>query len=518
MDEPSADAAPASSNQLAARYQRLVLVNRMSMALFGDKPFAAALPEACHTAMALMGAQSVAVYFVDELGRSLLAHRHADKRLSDDAAREEEQSLLTRAFTSKSIMSSVKGARGWEAAPLLRLTVDKALVTGGIVFGHVKATPLDPESEGSLVEIARHLRNARLIQQTLQNQKIAAAIVDQSSDAIFVTDLEQKVVTWNQGASRLFQWRANEALGRHGEFLVPKDRQAEVEQLIADVHKEGNKTAVETVRLRKDGSSVAIEGSFTLLKDDQNTPFAIVRAYRDITKRKEVERMKSDFVSLVSHELRTPLTAIRGFAETIFDFWDELPRDKRRHYMQIILDESKRLAQMVTDFLDISRIESGGIEPVLSEVSIQAVFERVQRLFNEHPAKPLFTIRIQPGAETLRADEEQIYRLFVNLVGNALKYTPLKGEIVLFCEASLDEIELGVSDQGPGISEKDRGRLFEKFFRASDAITRKTPGTGLGLAICKGIVEAHGGNIRVDSKPGQGARFVVRLPRKGPRS
>ena len=507
-----------SASQLAIRYQRLVLLNRMSIALFGDKPFTAALPEACHAAMALMGAQSVALYFVDEMGRPLLAHKHTDKRLSDEEAQTAERALLDRAFTDKNIVTHVAGGRSWEAAPLLRLTPEAALVTGGVVFGHVRESALDAESEGGLVEIARHLRNARLIQQTLQHQKISAAIVDQSSDAIFVTDLDQRVRSWNQGAAKLFQWRASEAVGRHGAFLVPPEREEEVSRLIAEVIKVGQKTSVETTRLRKNGTSVAVEGSFTLLKDDENKPFAIVRAYRDITKRKEVERMKTEFVALVSHELRTPLTAIRGFAETIFDFWDELTPDKRRHYVQTILEESKRLAHMVTDFLDIAKIEAGGLETVLAEVDLKALYERVARLFKEHPSKARFLLEIKPGAETIHGDEEQLYRLFVNLAGNALKYTPAGGTVTLASELKGHDVELSVADQGPGVSKEDQKRLFEKFFRAKDQITRNTPGTGLGLAICKGIVEAHAGSIRIDSEPGHGARFIAHLPKAGPKA
>ena len=176
-DSSSAATPPSSGELMAVRYQRLVLLNRMSVALFGDKPFAAALPEACHAAMALMGAQSVSVYFTDERGHSVLAYRHADKRLSDEAARRAEADLLALAFSGKRIVTSAADGRGWEAAPLLHLTAAEALLTGGVVFGRVKAEPLDAEREGGLVEIARHLRNARLIQQTLQNRKISAAIV-----------------------------------------------------------------------------------------------------------------------------------------------------------------------------------------------------------------------------------------------------------------------------------------------------------------------------------------------------
>ena len=503
-------------SQLAVRYQRLVLLNRMSIALFGDKPLTTALPEACHAAMALMGAQSVCVYFVDEFGRRSAAHRQIDKRFNEEASKTVERELMGRAFAEKSIVTASAAGHSWEAAPLLRLTPQEAVVTGGILFGHVKALPLDSEAQGALVEIARHLRNARLIHQTLQHQKTSAIIVDQSSDAIFVTDLDQIVRTWNRGASKLFQWRAEEVLGRHGAFLVPPERTEEVSALIAEVIAKGQKASVETTRLRKDGNEIPVEGSFTLLKNDKDEPFAIVRAYRDITKRKEVERMKTEFVALVSHELRTPLTAIRGFAETIFDFWDELENDTRRHYLQIILNESKRLSSMVSDFLDITRIEAGGLETTIAKISIKPLYERIEQLFKTHPAKPRFDLIIKPDAETLNGDAEQLYRLFVNLAGNALKYTPQGGTVTLAAERRGDSVELSVRDQGPGISKADQARLFQKFFRANDEISRKTPGTGLGLAICKGIANAHGGDIRVESEPGQGARFIARLPQGPP--
>ena len=116
----------------------------------------------------------------------------------------------------------------------------------------------------------------------------------------------------------------------------------------------------------------------------------------------------------------------------------------------------------------------------------------------------------------MRGDEDQLYRLLVNLTGNALKYTPTGGTVTLKAAALGDDLELSVADQGPGVSKADQTRLFEKFFRAGDAITRKTPGTGLGLAICKGIVQAHSGTVRIESEPGQGARFIARLPKNGP--
>jgi PAS domain S-box-containing protein len=503
---------------MARRYQRLVFLNNISAALFGDKPFAAAVSEACHAAMALMDARSVEVFFTDEFGTPVSFFRRADKPLGDDGARAAEKALLARAFEERRIVSSADGARSWEAAPLLRLTAEAALLTGGIVFGRLKGEPMDAERESGLAEIARHFRNARLIQRTLQHQKIAAAIVDQATDAIFVTNLEHRVLTWNAGAAKLFQWRLDEVLGRHSEFLVPPERRDETRAVIAEVLVKGFKIAIDTEHLREDGTLVAIEGAFTLLKDDANEPFAIVRSYRDITKRKQVERMRSEFTALVSHELRTPLTAICGFAETLRNFGDELEPEKRRHFLQIIFDEATRLGHMVKDFLDIARIEAGGIDLSLKDVSPRRLFERVELLFKEHPTRPRFALTVEPGAESLRGDEEQLYRLLVNLAGNALKYTPKGGTVRLTARPAGANAELVVSDEGPGVSKEDQAQIFEKFFRAGDAVTRKTSGTGLGLAICKGIADAHSGAIRVESEPGRGASFIARLPKCGPAS
>ncbi len=505
---------PASASPLEIRYQRLVLLNRISAALFGDKPFADALPEACHAAMALMGAQSVAIWFVDDVGRPVLAHRHADKRLSDDAAQAQETALLARSFAEKNIVSGAEAGRSWEAAPLMRLTPSEAVMTGGVVFGHLKETALDAERLGALVEIARHLRNARLIQSTLQQQKIFVEVFEQSADALVISDPEGNVMRWNESAEELFGWTRVEMAGRHLSVLLPPGRESEGAALQARVKAEGVVRGHESERLRKDRTLVGTESTITALTDDAGARFGALISYRDITKRKQVEKMKSEFVALVSHELRTPLTAIRGFAETIFDFWDELDGEKRRHYLQVILDESKRLSQMVTDYLDITRIEAGGIELLPADVKSRELFEKVARLFNEHPSKAKFAFEIDPGAEVVRGDADQLYRLFVNLGGNALKYTPAGGTITFSAKSVGASVELAVADQGPGIAKADQARLFQKFFRAGDAVSKKTAGTGLGLAICKGIAEAHGGTIRVESEPGKGTRFIARIPAK----
>ena len=499
------------------RYQRLSLLHRMSLELFSEKPFPTALAEACRIALALTGARAVAVHFTDALGEPFLAHRSGEGGFAGEAAAAEEATVLARSFADRRLIS-LEGADGrhWIAAPLLRITPQAATVEGAVVFGHERPPAEDPERETTLVEVARVLRDARLIQSALQQQKIFAKTFERAGDAIVIIDMGVRALMWNRSAEELFQYTAAEMRGRDIRVLVPDGREGAWRRLAARVRRSGAIRGVETVSRRKDGTLVPVEVTGAMLLDDDGTPFGAVLAYRDITQRKEVERMKTEFVALVSHELRTPLTAIRGFSETIFDYWDEITVEQRRHYLSIVLDESKRLSSMVTDFLDITRLEAGGIEMAREDVDLAALLARVAQLFKEHPSHPLFAVRVGPGAERVNGDAEQLYRLLVNLAGNAVKYTPEGGTVVLASEADGADVVLSVADSGPGIAAADREKLFQKFFRASDAVALKTPGTGLGLAICKGIADAHGGRIWVESEPGRGAAFKVSLPRRGP--
>ncbi len=501
---------------IAERYQRLSLLHRMSLELFSDKPFPAALAAACRIALALTGARSVAVYFTDALGASALAHRQGEAEFEGPEAIAEEGRAVARAGAERRLASLDAGARHWGAAPLLRISPGGAALAGAVAFGHDRPPSDDPERETTLVEIARVLRDARLIQSALEQQKIFENTFQRSGDAILVTDMAARTLMWNRSAEELFQWTAEEMRGRDARVLVREGGMGEWRRTTARLRRLGALRGIETACRRKDGATVPVEITGAMLLGDGGAPFGAVLSYRDITARKAVEKMKTEFVALVSHELRTPLTAIRGFAETIFDYWDEITPEQRRQYLKVVLDESKRLSEMVTDFLDITRLEAGGLEMSRVEVDTAALFEKAARLFKEHPSRPRFSRRVAPGAEFVEGDPEQLYRLLVNLVGNAVKYTPPGGTVALAAETDGPDVVLSVADSGPGIAPGDREKLFQKFFRAGDEVARKTQGTGLGLAICRGIADAHQGRIWAESEPGRGAAFKVSLPRRAP--
>lgn len=504
--------APDGQSSLGQRFQRLALLNRMSSELFSEKPYVEAIVEAAHIALALTQAKAAAFFFSDASSNDTPVYRSGEPSFTDAEALREESAARELAGTEKRLVSLPGKGRHWIAAPLLRLTRDGAVVVGSIVFGHYEAPPPTADSDLVVVEIARILRNARLIQQTLQQQRLFADTVAQSSDAIIVTDAGARVLTWNRSASALFQYSAAETIGRDGRRLAHALGFADWMDLSRRLAADGQIAPREQVCRRRDGTALTVEMTGTILRDENRKPFGAVFTFRDVTERRATEILREELVSLVSHELRTPLTAIQGFAELLEEDYDKMTDANRRRALSVILLESRRLARLASDYLDLSRLESGKIPLSIVPVDVLDLFSRVRTLFAEHPSHPQFKLKIEHGAESLRADAEQVYRLLVNLSANAVKYTPPGGQVTLSASPQHDAVVLSVADEGPGISDEDRRQLFHKFFRANDDIARASQGTGLGLAICKGIVEAHGGEIWVESSPGSGARFCARIP------
>jgi signal transduction histidine kinase len=242
--------------------------------------------------------------------------------------------------------------------------------------------------------------------------------------------------------------------------------------------------------------------------------FGVVYTGRVLYREARLSRMKTDFVSLVSHELRTPLTSIRMFIETL-----ALGRLKDpaqvNEVLQLLLRETERLSTLIERVLDWSRIESGRKvyqrAPLrVSEVVDAAVVAfRAQRLEAAHLA---LTVDVPEGLPLLEADRDALAGALLNLLQNAYKYTGEDKRIALGARREGRWVELSVEDNGMGIAPRERKRIFERFYRVDNLLTRKTEGSGLGLAITKRIVEAHGGRIAVHSEPGKGSRFTLQLP------
>jgi len=227
----------------------------------------------------------------------------------------------------------------------------------------------------------------------------------------------------------------------------------------------------------------------------------------------KVSKRKSDFISSVSHELRTPLTSIKGYAAILLAGKLGAVPDEIKNRLEKINRHSDELVHMVNDLLDISRIESGKVNMNLENVDLRYIADKVADLLSEQmKTKSIeFNINIPDDCQRALADRGQIERVFINLVGNALKFTPEKGKIGINARRSGRIIQVDISDNGFGIPEDAQGKLFQEFFRVENAINQEVKGTGLGLALVKHIVEAHQGRIWVKSRLSEGSTFSFTL-------
>ena len=241
--------------------------------------------------------------------------------------------------------------------------------------------------------------------------------------------------------------------------------------------------------------------------------FGVAYTGRVLYREAKLSRMKTDFVSLVSHELRTPVTSIRMFIETL-----ALGRVKdpaqTQEVLQLLTRETERLSTLIDRVLDWSRIESGRKEyhrerqPVSQVVETAVAAFRAQRLEGDLQ----LSVDVPDNLPPVEVDRDAIAGALLNLLQNAYKYSGADKRIALTVQAGGRWVDLSVEDHGVGISPRDRKRIFERFYRVDNLLTRKTEGSGLGLAITKRIVEAHGGRITVKSEPGKGSRFTIQLP------
>jgi len=251
------------------------------------------------------------------------------------------------------------------------------------------------------------------------------------------------------------------------------------------------------------------------VKDVHQSYIGRLYVWRDVTHEREVERMKSEFVSMVSHELRTPLTSIKGYIDLILT--DEAVGDLtelQREFLQISLSNARRLESLVNDLLDISRLESGKIELHSEPLDLNLLISELLPSFQPgwDAKQQTFILRLPDEAPVVFGDTGRVTQILTNLLSNARKYTPAGGRIMLTVETDGAVARVAVSDSGIGLSAEEQSHLFTRFYRAQNAVTETTGGTGLGLSITRSLVELQGGQMQVESEPGRGSTFRFTLP------
>ncbi|MHB8481530.1 MAG: two-component system histidine kinase PnpS [Nitrospiria bacterium] len=306
-------------------------------------------------------------------------------------------------------------------------------------------------------------------------------------------------------------------------FSIPKERRED--PLYSDLltHQELQDVIKKALRFKKTLSQeitflIPDERVFqvhaSIISKSDHAELTVIFVFHDITNLRRLERIRKDFVGNVSHELRTPLTSIKGFCEALREGAVTDPVKSIR-FLEIIETNAIRLENILTDLLQISQLESGNLKLRYEKIEVKSLLDAILILLKpaaDYKRQSLIVDRDEKG-KVLYADSHRIEQVFINLIDNAIKYTPEGGQITIKTSMNPGEdFEIIVSDTGIGIPQKDQTRIFERFYRVDKGRSREQGGTGLGLSIVKHIVELHGGNIQIESTPNQGSRFMIKIP------
>lgn len=369
--------------------------------------------------------------------------------------------------------------------------------------------------------LERHLNNMSLkvrenLSQVVAEKEKGDSILRCMIEGVLVLDPRGQVLVMNEQAKAMF--RVPDGMDVRGASMLEVSRHPEVHKILEEIL---------TFNFSEQPYSKEVEldeerwfrVNAVRLRDTTGSFLGSILVFHNITDIKRFESMRSDFVANVSHELRTPLTAIRGYIETLLQTPPADPGDSRQ-FLEIIDRHSDRLNRLTEDLLTLSDLESGKIQLSLQPLDAGQLIQRVLEVFWDQAAKKKvkLTHAIAPGLPMLLGDLDRLQQLFINLVDNAIKYTPANGEVSLTAtqvaiqNGGAAQIEIAVRDTGPGIPEKDLPRLTERFYRVDKARSRDLGGTGLGLAIVKHIVQAHKGELTIESVLKKGTTVRVRLP------
>jgi len=374
--------------------------------------------------------------------------------------------------------------------------------------------PLPPLHEAAALAETMNQMAAQLdarIHDVLQQRNEREAILSSMVEGVLAVDLDERVLSLNQAAARLLGIATDKAQTRTLQEVV---RNRELQRLVSEVLTRQLPVANDFEILSREGEKRHLHAQGTVLYDPQNHPMGALVVLHDITRLKKLENVRRDFVANVSHELKTPVTSIKGFVETLLDGAMHDPADAQR-FLRIVASQADRLNSIIEDLLTLSRLEqdSDKAEITLEPGAIrQVLLTAVEVCQLKAEAKQ---IRVEIACDeqlSTRINAALLEQAVVNLVDNAIKYSPAgqKVHVTAFPEGS--EVIIRVEDQGAGIPKEHLPRIFERFYRVDRARSRELGGTGLGLAIVKHIAQVHGGYATVKSTVGEGSVFCIHLP------
>jgi len=361
---------------------------------------------------------------------------------------------------------------------------------------------------GLALDYLREASRTRVDAMATDRNKVLA-ILGVMVEGVVAVDVEERVVHMNAAAARILGTQSANTEGRR---VLEVTRVREIHQILARVLAEGREEKVE-LRVVQPPRDRYVGVHATPLLDADSEIVGAVMMLHDVTELRRLEAIRRDFVANVSHELKTPITAIRGIVETVLDD-PEMESGVRDRFISRIRDQAMRLSSLVTDLLTLSRLESDSPVGEMQFVDLRSAISDCYAAHAQHAEDKEVSLGMELPSAPIRilAEMDSMRLLFGNLIDNAIKYTPKGGKVRVSVSTDEGDALVLVEDDGIGIERKHLERIFQRFYRVDKARSRELGGTGLGLSIVKHVCIAHRGDVTVDSAPGDGTRFTVRLP------
>jgi PAS domain S-box-containing protein len=344
----------------------------------------------------------------------------------------------------------------------------------------------------------------------ISEKKQTDAVIRSVAEGLLVVDAAGKVVMMNPAAERLLGVSRKDKIGK------PVDDSMKEEQLLSLVRDSRDKAGKEIeVVSQNNETSKTIRASSAVIENESGQTVGMVSILSDITKQKEIDRLKASFVANVTHELRTPLVSIdKAITFLLSNTGNELSANQQQ-FLSIASRNCKRLSLLINDLLDLSKLEAGKMNIIPVPCAIDKVItESIEGLNAWAGAKSVSLVsNVAPNLPQVKIDSDKIIQVLNNLIGNAIKFTPANGTITV--EAKIynnQELVVSVQDTGIGISQDELAKVFDKFYQTGERVATDVSGTGIGLSIAREIVTLHGGKIWAESPQGQGARFSFTIP------
>ncbi len=367
------------------------------------------------------------------------------------------------------------------------------------------------------------VHNAQLYERIDHERRRLAAILQHSADGVMILDPQARILSINHALERMTAWSSADAVGRDQDEVITWKRleSSDLKKALDDgwpfnrSPDAPESLYVEGDLLRRDGLTLSIGIVYSALLTAEGHLSNIIANVRDITNFRQAQEMQNVFISTISHELKTPVALIKGHAATLRREDVEWDQAVVREYSGVIEDEADRLTVLIENLLTTSKIQAQRtLELNRDDVWLDQLAARAVERFSTQTKRHTFKLNFPPDFPVIQGDEQRLRQVLDNLLSNGIKYSPDGGEIEVGGIVDDHNVTVYVRDHGVGLTESDRERIFERFYRVDGTLSRRTQGTGLGLFLARSIVEAHGGTMRVESQPGQGSTFFFTLPQQ----